>query len=85
MDIKTLIAALFFLFCLNACIEQNASSVHLTNGIDASAGGGSVYIITTDLATYYLEKEGGGLSSICLLYTSPSPRDQRGSRMPSSA
>ena len=26
-----------------------------------------------------------GLLSICLLYTSPSPRDQRGSRMPSSA
>ena len=25
------------------------------------------------------------LFSICLLYTSPSPRDQRGSRMPSSA
>ena len=23
--------------------------------------------------------------SLCLLYTSPSPRDQRGSRMPSSA
>ena len=26
-----------------------------------------------------------GQSNICLLYTSPSPRDQRGSRMPSSA
>ena len=26
-----------------------------------------------------------GYSTICLLYTSPSPRDQRGSRMPSSA
>ena len=26
-----------------------------------------------------------GQSEICLLYTSPSPRDQRGSRMPSSA
>ena len=26
-----------------------------------------------------------GLSRTCLLYTSPSPRDQRGSRMPSSA
>ena len=26
-----------------------------------------------------------GNSHICLLYTSPSPRDQRGSRMPSSA
>ena len=25
------------------------------------------------------------LASTCLLYTSPSPRDQRGSRMPSSA
>ena len=25
------------------------------------------------------------VSEICLLYTSPSPRDQRGSRMPSSA
>ena len=24
-------------------------------------------------------------SDVCLLYTSPSPRDQRGSRMPSSA
>ena len=30
---------------------------------------------------------GGGLplDELCLLYTSPSPRDQRGSRMPSSA
>ena len=27
----------------------------------------------------------GGLAIVCLLYTSPSPRDQRGSRMPSSA
>ena len=27
----------------------------------------------------------GALLSFCLLYTSPSPRDQRGSRMPSSA
>ena len=27
----------------------------------------------------------GGRSKFCLLYTSPSPRDQRGSRMPSSA
>ena len=26
-----------------------------------------------------------GMNQFCLLYTSPSPRDQRGSRMPSSA
>ena len=31
------------------------------------------------------ETEMGPLSNFCLLYTSPSPRDQRGSRMPSSA
>ena len=28
---------------------------------------------------------GRTIGEICLLYTSPSPRDQRGSRMPSSA
>ena len=27
----------------------------------------------------------GAQQKVCLLYTSPSPRDQRGSRMPSSA
>ena len=32
-----------------------------------------------------LEIPEGGHILICLLYTSPSPRDQRGSRMPSSA
>ena len=31
------------------------------------------------------EIRGNDISMICLLYTSPSPRDQRGSRMPSSA
>ena len=29
--------------------------------------------------------QSGSIINICLLYTSPSPRDQRGSRMPSSA
>ena len=32
-----------------------------------------------------LEDELAGVVEACLLYTSPSPRDQRGSRMPSSA
>ena len=36
-----------------------------------------------------VERIGGGgfwmTGTVCLLYTSPSPRDQRGSRMPSSA
>ena len=30
-------------------------------------------------------EKNGDLVKVCLLYTSPSPRDQRGSRMPSSA
>ena len=32
-----------------------------------------------------LEFGTGGMRGICLLYTSPSPRDRYGSRMPSSA
>ena len=37
--------------------------------------------------TVYLDpiEKAQDMSRICLLYTSPSPRDQRGSRMPSSA
>ena len=36
-------------------------------------------------ALWYIEKHPLAFSKGCLLYTSPSPRDQRGSRMPSSA
>ena len=32
-----------------------------------------------------IEQGNSNVSGTCLLYTSPSPRDQRGSRMPSSA
>jgi len=39
-------------------------SIRLAHGTDVSAGGGPAYIITTNSATYYLEKEGGGLSSM---------------------
>ena len=39
-------------------------------------------ICSVDNQTFY---GAGGLNNICLLYTSPSPRDKRQSRMPSSA
>ena len=39
----------------------------------------------TEIVTEEEAKAGGGFFRTCLLYTSPSPRDQRGSRMPSSA
>ena len=37
------------------------------------------------LVTRFTTKSGQPVYRFCLLYTSPSPRDQRGSRMPSSA
>jgi len=49
---------------------------------------GGIYAIINGTTNYILtrmEREGVDFSSAGLLYTSPSPRDQRGSRMPSSA
>lgn len=46
---------------LGFCFEQK---LQLSHGIDESAGGVSAYIITTPSTVYYLEKEGGGLSSM---------------------
>ena len=42
----------------------------------------SHYGVAKDISAYLKINEQNGT---CLLYTSPSPRDQRGSRMPSSA
>ena len=42
-------------------------------------------ILTTVLIELIHKKSRVKQDSACLLYTSPSPRDQRGSRMPSSA
>ena len=63
-------SALVIFLCLNACTAtsqsaaSNKTQVQLSQGIDESAGGGKAYIIATSSATYYLEKEGGGLSSM---------------------
>ena len=52
----------------------------------------SIYLnpkfVDGEISTAFIEKEfknGFKGLPICLLYTSPSPRDQRGTRMPSSA
>ncbi|MEP0643756.1 hypothetical protein [Parasphingorhabdus sp.] len=44
--------------------EKSDQLVSLAHGIDESAGGVQSYIITTAAAIYYLEKAGGGLSSM---------------------
>ena len=42
--------------------------------------------LSNDLAAIRVKRKLEGANALtCLLYTSPSPRDQRGSRMPSSA
>ena len=41
-------------------------------------------LVDSTIADWQAERA-KGKASVCLLYTSPSPRDQRGSRMPSSA
>ena len=42
-----------------------------------------VFLVSAIVASFWLI--GKGLTKDCLLYTSPSPRDKRQSRMPSSA
>ena len=56
-----------------------AASCTYLIGVHA-AQGAAAYAITAATASALVILENG-----CLLYTSPSPRDQRGSRMPSSA
>ena len=56
---------LAFVACsVAACTTQTGHGVRLNHGVDASAGGGDAYILSTPVATYYLEKDGGGLSSL---------------------
>ena len=47
----------------------------------SGAGWSDVYVVMARTS----DNGAKGVSCFCLLYTSPSPRDQRGSRMPSSA
>ncbi len=44
--------------------SETAPTVRLSQGVDESAGGDVAFIVTTETATYFLEKSGGGLSSM---------------------
>ena len=72
-------------------IEVRGARTHNLKNIDLDIPRDKLVVITglsgsgkSSLAfdTLYAE---GQRRYVCLLYTSPSPRDQRGSRMPSSA
>ena len=61
---KKLRVPLFGLAMLVAPSAVADPGVELTDGVDASASGGASYIVSTPAATYYLDRAGGGLSSI---------------------
>ena len=76
--------------------KMSAAGVPVFNAPGANANAvkelvvASIFIAARNITeavkyTEALEGQDAELSKICLLYTSPSPRDQRGSRMPSSA
>ena len=56
--------AILLSLSLSGCASVSEPVVQLSHGVDESAGGDPAYIITTPSAVYYLEKTGGGLSSM---------------------
>ena len=72
---------LFTLFFLTFCdAQKQISNMTKTEFITPFEKNKNTTATYQEAIAYY-EK----LAGACLLYTSPSPRDQRGSRMPSSA
>ena len=65
--------------------ENRQLCVHPESSSDSSNGTGIVDNQLDVGESMLLLKQLGADDECCLLYTSPSPRDQRGSRMPSSA
>ncbi|GAB2676725.1 hypothetical protein [Aliiglaciecola aliphaticivorans] len=54
-----------FILLIAGCAPSNdEKAVTLSHGIDESAGGLEAYIVNIANATFYLEKQGGGLSSM---------------------
>ena len=70
---------------LTFCADHGIALMQATRGeLDRMTGGSNHQGVALRLPEYEYATV-GDLIAACLLYTSPSPRDQRGSRMPSSA
>ena len=68
-----------------AALKKTCENADLQDGqnvLELGCGWGSLSLW---MAKHYPNSKITSVSNSCLLYTSPSPRDQRGSRMPSSA
>ena len=68
--------------CLHVVAYADSS---FSNNIDISSQLGIMFVLTDSSGKVNIMHYSSYKSKRCLLYTSPSPRDQRGSRMPSSA
>ncbi|MDB4281462.1 hypothetical protein N9872_00625 [Paraglaciecola sp.] len=64
MRIHMRCAFLCFVVVFGASAEQSYAWVELSHGVDTSSGGDPAYVIHTPAGTYYLDKTGGGLSSL---------------------
>ena len=81
--LRSILAIIILFFCLINLNGQPDSEFCKVDGIyiDSTRLLNIDQIQNLPLITKYSKRE----SNICLLYTSPSPRDKRQSRMPSSA
>ena len=68
-------------------LTQVSSGMLGTTGVSAGTYGGSsaIPVLTVNAEGQVTSASNVSVSSTCLLYTSPSPRDRTRSRMPSSA
>ena len=70
---------------LNATVTIVERGASISADAIGSGDGGAVVVWSEDRTSFSGRITATGGAKSCLLYTSPSPRDQRGSRMPSSA
>ena len=70
----------------DACADETcASNLNDLRGVLANAEDVADYVVRMRRELHLQPEPMWTETKTCLLYTSPSPRDQRGSRMPSSA
>ena len=74
---RILVAALLGFAAMSPTLSEPAQATTIAPLTTEQMTDASTYIVEGTITRVWVED--------CLLYTSPSPRDQRGSRMPSSA
>ena len=66
-------------------VELGSLTTTQRNALSGLPAGTVIYNSTDGIVQHWNGSSWISMSNVCLLYTSPSPRDKRQSRMPSSA